>query len=280
MGLITINEIYSIEFSNKLKTINNLKQKRGRYKILMNARLSELSHRREWFSSNLIGMSIGQLNAKIRACEEVNIRFSEKADKAVLAEVTKTINEASKYAINHKVYDEAVNKYSSTYIDKKLFKFILESFCFEMMENLCKGKSWSLGYGLGALEVVKKERFKPAINWGDSTKKKEEIIARGGTPFEVTHRLTDGTIVKHNNGEPWFVYFTEDFCWLIWNKKYSSLENIRYYSIAPVYTMMNNIVEVANSPSKSSQLRYIEIKTDSNREESRKKINQVSHIKD
>ena len=156
----------------------------------------------------------------------------------------------------------------------------MNRFCLEMVRHLCNGRSWTLGNGLGSLELIKKERKNPAIDWGESIKKRKEIIANGGTPYRVTHRKKDGTVVKDNGGEPWFVWHVEDFCWLIWKKKWSQAVNKKYYKVTPVYTMMNAIVDVAKTPSKSTKLRYLELKTEKSREEARQAINRVSLSKD
>lgn len=93
-----------------------------------------------------------------------------------------------------------------------------------------------LGGGLGFFELVKCERNfnKKVINFGESNKRKEEILARGGKLAVKTgiDFLTGDSI--YDDGEKWIVYYTDAWYPLFWwtqYKRVSKWDSSKYFFI-------------------------------------------------
>lgn len=64
----------------------------------------------------------------------------------------------------------------------------------------------------GSIGITANSSNKKRVNWGESDKKKEEILARGGTPFS-----------KDNpDGEKWMIYHEGLDFFINWNRSYSA----------------------------------------------------------
>jgi hypothetical protein len=90
-------------------------------------------------------------------------------------------------------------------------------------DSIVAGKVFNPGHNLGEISVVRIERNydKPRVDWAESERLKAEILARGGTPREAGEQ----------DGEDWFVYFTDDwFCRFYWNKKACTISHKTLYS--------------------------------------------------
>lgn len=92
------------------------------------------------------------------------------------------------------------------------------------------------------------------IDYGASKKLKQEIIDRGGDPYQ-TYRDEQGIIVGNNAGEEWLVYHTSEFYYAwIWEPSY--VTNFANYRFSPT---RHNIRALKASETENSTLLYKEV---------------------
>jgi hypothetical protein len=91
-------------------------------------------------------------------------------------------------------------------ISYKTYKSVLSEMNKRAIKDIIDGNHLTLNYNLGDLCIKNFKRtlkqredgsIHSTVNWGDSKKRKQEIIDRGGTP-----------LLGDNGGEPWHVYYT------------------------------------------------------------------------
>jgi hypothetical protein len=92
------------------------------------------------------------------------------------------------------------------------FNAICTAFNQEAMAQIVKGKTFDMGRDLGKLSIIRIQRNfqKPAIDWNESLKYKQELLDQGEELYteETPH------------GIKWFVYFTTEwFIRFYWEKK-------------------------------------------------------------
>ena len=100
----------------------------------------------------------------------------------------------------------------------KLFKEVLVLFNTGVSDMIVKEGYRFKVPGLGTLRIIRrKKRSTMAVNFKETNRKKQEILDRGGTPYEVLERDKDGKIIKDNGGEKYLVLFSSPyyFCWSI-----------------------------------------------------------------
>ena len=141
------------------------------------------------------------------------------------------------------------------------FKHILESFNKKISEKIIKGYKFKVGYNLGTIKVLKKERkFKlnengnptSAINWGASNKRKSELLEEGKKLYDKK---------EQPDGEEWLVYFTDKFfVRFSWNRTSTaiafSIKNIRTYSFKPTWTNKRSLATFAQENKETLYLNY------------------------
>jgi len=142
---------------------------------------------------------------------------------------TSFIKELVKYIIelNKKVYrlDLDLKHYNNINVEYKIHKHIIDMFNLQIRESILEGYTFHLGKGLSHIRVQRKKRTKANINWEESNKKKNEILARGGIPFNKT---------TAPDGEQWRVIFTTDEeCWIYWNKGKVKADSCTGYAFVP-----------------------------------------------
>lgn len=65
--------------------------------------------------------------------------------------------------------------------------------------------------GLGTIKVFRKNRVKATVDFPATRKAKAEVLARGGTIYEVLERDEKGNITKDNGGEKYMVFDTSPY---------------------------------------------------------------------
>ena len=132
--------------------------------------------------------------------------------------------------INTRVlYNEFIAENKQFNLDYKTFKDIISRFNKKVISKIIEENGiLNMDYKLGSIFVEMFERkireskegeVYTNINWGASNKKKAEIIARGGTPYEVLERDDNYNIIKDNGGEKWQIYHTDPYCYrFIWTQ--------------------------------------------------------------
>lgn len=120
-----------------------------------------------------------------------------------------------------------------------------------------KGYEYNFLGGISSIFIKRKKRYfkddkaeglttvhnNRVVNWGESNKKKKEIIARGGTPYQA---VKDGNfnILSDNGGEKWLVYFEDDYSfWVAWDKVNSRVSNKFLYSFVPTKPLIKNLIK-------------------------------------
>lgn len=101
---------------------------------------------------------------------------------------------------------------SNNPVSKSTHAEVLRKFNTKAMEEIIyEGKVLELGWYLSDLSIirVKADPTNPRVNWGESYKRKQEIIEDGGTPKSE----------ENPDGEPWLVYFDDEwFAMFYWRK--------------------------------------------------------------
>lgn len=99
------------------------------------------------------------------------------------------LKDIHKIALERNSVSENIN-YSDYYNFVRLFN---RKICKEIIE-----KNYKFNTGFGIIEIKKKPRTKPIINWGESNKLKQELINKGLTPFNKE---------TSPDGINWFIYY-------------------------------------------------------------------------
>jgi hypothetical protein len=157
-----------------------------------------------------------------------------------------------------------LNKASLPIIDSKLHRFILSTFNEGIMDKVFEGYEFDMGHRLSTVLAKRKSRMvfdkqgrtevKKIINWGDTNKKKAEILARGGTLYEVTKRdEKTNEILEDNGGEKYICYHTgEHRNFLHWNNHKCMVTNRTQFCLEFAYeTVIVRFYEfMRNNPTK------------------------------
>lgn len=183
-----------------------------------------------------------------------------------ISTIRKTINII--VTINKSLYkiEEKLEKIASSYIPENTFKEILYRFNNKISDEIVyKGYVLRLGSGLGFIRIKKVNaihnrdgslRVKKRINWGESNKRKNELLQNGEVPYKVLERDVEGKIVSTNNGVNWFIYHSNDFDYLWnWNKNKCVVMNSAYYKFKP--TIYNNTTGDGNKLGNINKLKQL-----------------------
>ena len=122
---------------------------------------------------------------------------------------------------------------SNLEISKSLFRDICSTFNQEVIESVLKGAIIDLGNSLSSLSVARITRnpSKPVIDWGESNKYRDELIAEG-------HELYN---VKTGKGKKWYIYYTDsEYCRFYWNKGKCKIPNKSVYKFVPTRGLKGN----------------------------------------
>lgn len=119
-------------------------------------------------------------------------------------------------------------EFSGSKVDYKTFCNICDDFNKEIISQIIEGKTFKMGFLLGTIQVIEKDRkYKKSKNgvihttrdWIASNKKRQEIIDKGGIPYKAI-KDENGMIIGDNGGEKWFIYKTsESTVAFYWNKR-------------------------------------------------------------
>ena len=107
-------------------------------------------------------------------------------------------------------------------IETRLFKQICEEFNMLIVDGILDGGEFSMGSNLSTLSIRRIERnpSKPTIDWWESNKYKQELLADGKELFDVST----------GKGEKWFIYYTDPwYCKYHWQKSRCKLSNKSAY---------------------------------------------------
>lgn len=129
-------------------------------------------------------------------------------------------------------------------VDYKTYSKVIKEINKEFLNLLLDGKSITVGRSVGKLQIKRFERVNfNQPNWGESNKRKQEIIDRGGIPKD-----------KDNpDGEDWVVYFVDDtylkFDWQKYERdleRVSRAKNSTFYVFTPMFHARRSLGEIKN----------------------------------
>lgn len=135
------------------------------------------------------------------------------------------------------IYDDWISKHGDA-VDYAVFKEILERLFKKLAKRIIYGYKFTIGYGVGLIEVVKIARTfstnengvpKVAVDWGASNKRKAELLKEGRTPYKKK---------TAPNGVKWLVFHTalSYYRWKWYKKSYHMIPNLTTYNFKPTYT--------------------------------------------
>jgi len=118
-------------------------------------------------------------------------------------------------------------------IETRLFRQICEEFNMLIVEHILDGGEFSMGSNLSTLSIRRIERnpSKPTIDWWESNRYKQELLAKGKELFDVST----------GQGEKWFIYYTDPwYCKYHWQKSRCKISNKSAYRFTPTRGIKGN----------------------------------------
>ena len=141
-------------------------------------------------------------------------------------------------------------------IDSRLFKQICEEFNMLVIESILEGKEFSMGNNLSTISIRRIERnpSKPTIDWWESNKYKQELLAEGTELFDA----------ETEKGKKWFIYYTDPwYCKYHWQKSKCKISNKSAYRFTPTRGIKGN-KEKLTKLLKTDELAYLRFKKHGN----------------
>ena len=141
-------------------------------------------------------------------------------------------------------------------ISKKLFKEICETFNMEVIDGVLEGDVFNMKNNLSNLSIRRIERnpSKPTIDWWESNKYKQELLAEGKTLYSE----------DNPEGEKWFIYYTDPwYCKYHWEKHRCKIPNKTAYRFTPTRGIKGN-KEKLTKLLKEDELAYLRFKKHGN----------------
>ena len=145
----------------------------------------------------------------------------------------------------HKLY---IKSLENKRLPFKIFKLVLKKFNLKLSEQLVNNEyKFEMGYGLGNLFLAHLHIKTPSPNWGESYKKKQEIVEAGNIPY---YKVDEEEALKRGEdykGVKWLVNYPLDSIWLyhehtlIKNYSFKLINKTQYTNISSM------IVDVRNS---------------------------------
>lgn len=106
-----------------------------------------------------------------------------------------------------------------------VYRAIVCEFNKASLEQILEGRILELGTNLAAIGIARVPRTGKRVDWVESNKLKEELIAEGKTPYHKE---------RNPNGEKWYVYYTDDHYFRFhWDKYRCVIKNKTAYSFIP-----------------------------------------------
>jgi transposase InsO family protein len=93
------------------------------------------------------------------------------------------------------------------------------------------------------IKKIRRNYKKPIVDWGESKKLKNQLLAEGKTLYEEWFEVdgvrvdeqTEGAKLVHNGGEKWLIYFSDPFYlrWAWVKKDICRVKNSSVYKFSP-----------------------------------------------
>jgi len=124
-----------------------------------------------------------------------------------------------------------INILKKQIIDFSLYLKIVKSFNTKVINEIVNNNyKFNIVPSFGAISVIKNENHRKRVNWGESNKKKKEILERGGIPYVKA----DAESIENYQGEEWLSYHPPIDFFLHWHVKsrilpiYNYLKDYKY----------------------------------------------------
>jgi hypothetical protein len=126
-----------------------------------------------------------------------------------------------------------------------LYKEVIARFNKKASDAVIFGQVLNFGNRIGNLLIKKIRRNykKPIVDWGESKKLKNQLLAEGKTLYEEWFEVdgvrvdeqTEGAKLVHNGGEKWLIYFSDPFYlrWAWVKKDICRVKNSSVYKFSP-----------------------------------------------
>jgi hypothetical protein len=102
-----------------------------------------------------------------------------------------------------------------------------------IVDGILEGGEFSMGSNLSTISIRRIERnpSKPTIDWWESNRYKQELLAQGKELFDVST----------GQGEKWFIYYTDPwYCKYHWQKSRCKISNKSAYRFTPTRGIKGN----------------------------------------
>ena len=102
-----------------------------------------------------------------------------------------------------------------------------------IVNGILEGGEFSMGSNLSTISIRRIERnpSKPTIDWWESNRYKQELLAQGKELFDVST----------GQGEKWFIYYTDPwYCKYHWQKSRCKISNKSAYRFTPTRGIKGN----------------------------------------
>lgn len=130
-------------------------------------------------------------------------------------------------------------KYKETYntdLSFSEYKNIVNSLNSELIKEIFLGKVFNMGFKLGSLAIIQKERviqysklndtYYTSINWPKSKENKKKLIEEGKLPLAYK-KDEKGKIIGSNGGEKWQIFNNSPLQYFFyWNRSRMRAENL------------------------------------------------------
>ena len=141
-------------------------------------------------------------------------------------------------------------------IESSLFKQLCEEFNMLVVEEMLEGREFKMGNNLSSMSIHRIERnpTKPTIDWWESNKYKQELIAQGEDLYNA----------ETGKGSKWFIYYTDPwYCKYYWQKSKCKIPNKTAYRFTPTRGIKGN-KEKLTKLLKEDELAYLRFKKHGN----------------
>lgn len=158
---------------------------------------------------------------------------------------------------NYKRAKSTIARYRKERIPLKMYKKIIVAFNKKMVEQIINHNySFNMVPSFGKIEVIKSYSKRKLVDWGNSTKNKKAILARGGIPYIKADAEAD----PNYKGEKWLVHHPNPNYYVNWTKIKFILEPrpyLRHYTYEPargVNSIVSKLTDVKRDPERASKL--------------------------
>tara|TARA_R100001594_G_scaffold149362_1_gene206950 strand:+ start:1933 stop:2424 length:492 start_codon:yes stop_codon:yes gene_type:complete len=145
---------------------------------------------------------------------------------------------------------------SNIEIDRTTFKNICSDFNMMIIDYILDGGKFNMGNSLSYISILRIDRnnSKPAINWGESNKYKNQLKEKG---IKLYNHTT-------GEGQKWYIYYTDsEYCRYYWNKASCKIPNKSVYKFIPTRGLKGN-KEKLTALLKKDDLAYLKFKKHNN----------------